>query len=200
MQRPSPPRQRTAHQEYLERHTAITIHRTRSPTPQQHALSRSAPNAPFGKRASIRSKYWVSAPAHQTHQTHHFRKPISTHQNKSSKFILYIYNIKILCHPFSLSLHQQQNKNAPNKNGAFGAFGAQGLKAFIYCGWRLVRLYGAFGTHGALTRLPPHQLSSNFKTARKAFCGTLTLPICFMRFLPRFCFSRSFLFRDTSPP
>ena len=37
-------------------------------------------------------------------------------------------------------------------------------------------------------------------TARKAFCGTSTLPICFIRFLPRFCFSSNLRLRLTSPP
>ena len=41
---------------------------------------------------------------------------------------------------------------------------------------------------------------SQFKTARKAFCGTSTEPICFMRFLPLFCFSNSFFLRVISPP
>ena len=30
---------------------------------------------------------------------------------------------------------------------------------------------------------------SIFSTAKNAFCGTSTFPICFMRFFPRFCFS-----------
>ena len=41
---------------------------------------------------------------------------------------------------------------------------------------------------------------SSFNTARKAFCGTSTVPICFIRFLPRFCFSNSLRLRLTSPP
>ena len=41
---------------------------------------------------------------------------------------------------------------------------------------------------------------SSLRTARNAFCGTSTLPICFIRFLPRFCFSRSLRLRLTSPP
>ena len=41
---------------------------------------------------------------------------------------------------------------------------------------------------------------SSFRTARKAFWGTSTLPICFIRFLPRFCFSNSLRLRLTSPP
>ncbi len=43
-------------------------------------------------------------------------------------------------------------------------------------------------------------LSSIFSTAIKASCGTSTLPTCFMRFLPSFCFSSSFRFREMSPP
>ncbi len=42
--------------------------------------------------------------------------------------------------------------------------------------------------------------SSTFKIAMKASCGTSTLPMAFMRFLPAFCFSRSFRLRDISPP
>ena len=41
---------------------------------------------------------------------------------------------------------------------------------------------------------------SDFRTARKALCGMVTLPIIFIRFLPFFCFSRSFRFREMSPP
>src|SRR3989344_2934285 len=44
-----------------------------------------------------------------------------------------------------------------------------------------------------------HQ-SSTCKMARNASCGTSTDPICFMRFLPAFCFSRSLRLRLTSPP
>src|SRR6202007_401505 len=47
----------------------------------------------------------------------------------------------------------------------------------------------------AAHRLSPSRLS----TARKASCGTSTAPTCFMRFLPFFCRSSSFLFRVTSP-
>ena len=42
--------------------------------------------------------------------------------------------------------------------------------------------------------------SSVDNTARKASCGISTLPSCFIRFLPSFCFSRSLRLRDTSPP
>jgi hypothetical protein len=38
------------------------------------------------------------------------------------------------------------------------------------------------------------------RTARKASCGTSTLPTCFIRFLPCFCFSQSFRLRVMSPP
>src|ERR687887_231445 len=37
-------------------------------------------------------------------------------------------------------------------------------------------------------------------TARKASCGTSTIPTCFIRFLPAFCFSSSFRLRVMSPP
>ena len=43
----------------------------------------------------------------------------------------------------------------------------------------------------------PHSTCS---TARNASCGISTAPICFIRFLPSFCFSRSLRFRVTSPP
>src|SRR6185369_16943662 len=43
-------------------------------------------------------------------------------------------------------------------------------------------------------------LSSICRTARKASCGISTEPTCFMRFLPSFCFSRSFFLRVMSPP
>ena len=44
-----------------------------------------------------------------------------------------------------------------------------------------------------------HQ-SSTLRIARKASCGTSTVPICFMRFLPAFCFSSSLRLREMSPP
>src|SRR5690606_1885152 len=43
-------------------------------------------------------------------------------------------------------------------------------------------------------------LSSTCSTARKASCGISTLPTCFMRFLPAFCFSSSLRLREMSPP
>ena len=42
--------------------------------------------------------------------------------------------------------------------------------------------------------------SSIFKTAMNASDGTETVPKVRMRFLPSFCFSRSFFFRVISPP
>ena len=39
-----------------------------------------------------------------------------------------------------------------------------------------------------------------FNTAMKASCGTLTLPIIFMRFLPLACLLSSFFLREMSPP
>jgi hypothetical protein len=42
--------------------------------------------------------------------------------------------------------------------------------------------------------------SSSLRRERKASWGTSTEPTIFMRFLPSFCFSRSFLLRVTSPP
>ena len=45
------------------------------------------------------------------------------------------------------------------------------------------------------------QLSSSIlSTARKASVGICTLPRLRIRFLPSFCFSRSFFFRVMSPP
>src|SRR5450756_2050172 len=41
---------------------------------------------------------------------------------------------------------------------------------------------------------------SSSRTARKASCGTSMVPICFMRFLPFFCFSSSLRLRLMSPP
>ncbi len=41
---------------------------------------------------------------------------------------------------------------------------------------------------------------SIFNTARNADCGTSTLPIWRMRFLPFFCFSSSLRLREISPP
>jgi len=37
-------------------------------------------------------------------------------------------------------------------------------------------------------------------TSKNAFCGMLTFPTCFMRFLPSFCFSSSLRLRVMSPP
>ena len=42
--------------------------------------------------------------------------------------------------------------------------------------------------------------SSTCNIAKKASWGTSTDPICFMRFLPAFCFSRSLRLRLMSPP
>src|SRR5204862_8181491 len=41
---------------------------------------------------------------------------------------------------------------------------------------------------------------SRLSTARKASCGTSTMPTCFMRFLPAFCCSSSLRLRVMSPP
>ena len=41
---------------------------------------------------------------------------------------------------------------------------------------------------------------STCSTARNASCGISTVPTCFMRRFPSFCFSRSFRFRVMSPP
>ena len=41
---------------------------------------------------------------------------------------------------------------------------------------------------------------SRLSTARNASCGTSTLPTCFIRFLPFFCFSSSLRLRVMSPP
>ena len=41
---------------------------------------------------------------------------------------------------------------------------------------------------------------SRLSTARNASCGTSTIPTCFMRFFPAFCFSSSFRLREMSPP
>ena len=38
--------------------------------------------------------------------------------------------------------------------------------------------------------------SFNFKTAMKASCGTSTLPMAFIRFLPFACFFNSFFFLE----
>ena len=42
--------------------------------------------------------------------------------------------------------------------------------------------------------------SSTLRTAMKASCGISTVPNCFMRFLPSFCFSKSLRLREISPP
>src|ERR1019366_5856769 len=41
---------------------------------------------------------------------------------------------------------------------------------------------------------------STFRMARNAFWGISTVPTCFIRFLPSFCFSSSFRLREISPP
>ena len=45
-----------------------------------------------------------------------------------------------------------------------------------------------------------HYDSSTLRTAMKASCGISTVPNCFIRFLPSFCFSRSLRLREMSPP
>ena len=52
--------------------------------------------------------------------------------------------------------------------------------------------------HGVSLRSTCSQ--SNFSTAKKACCGTSTVPICFIFFFPSFCFSSSLRFRLMSPP
>ena len=58
------------------------------------------------------------------------------------------------------------------------------------------RIVGASGFRFAHHRVH----SSTWRMARKASCGTSTVPICFMRFLPAFCFSSSLRLRVMSPP
>ena len=41
---------------------------------------------------------------------------------------------------------------------------------------------------------------STWSTARNASCGISTVPTCFMRRFPSFCFSSSLRFRVMSPP
>ena len=47
---------------------------------------------------------------------------------------------------------------------------------------------------------PPFCPWPMLSTARNASCGTSTMPTCFIRFLPAFCFSSSFRLREMSPP
>src|SRR5271166_2167859 len=49
-------------------------------------------------------------------------------------------------------------------------------------------------------RPSPGQSSVSSRTDRKASWEISTFPTCFIRFLPSFCFSRSFLFLVMSPP
>ena len=49
-------------------------------------------------------------------------------------------------------------------------------------------------------RVPLTRRHSTCSTARNASCGISTAPICFMRFFPSFCFSRSLRLRVMSPP
>ena len=52
----------------------------------------------------------------------------------------------------------------------------------------------------ALLKFDAGQPSLSSSTDRNASCEISTLPICFIRFLPSFCFSSSFRLRETSPP
>ena len=95
-------------------------------------------------------------------------------------------------HFFTLGLHQaalgreQQAIEKPDKSGQRGQGRQdQGKVYFHACG---------FLAAGAA------YLLSTWSTARKASCGISTRPTCFMRFLPSFCFSRSFFLRVASPP
>ena len=60
------------------------------------------------------------------------------------------------------------------------------------------RLVRPLAPKGPVDGFPVHR--STFSTARNASCGISTLPTCFMRFLPSFCFSSSLRLRDMSPP
>ena len=51
-----------------------------------------------------------------------------------------------------------------------------------------------------LDRRQVAQSSLSSRTDRNASCEISTFPTCFIRFLPSFCFSRSFRFREISPP
>ncbi len=52
----------------------------------------------------------------------------------------------------------------------------------------------------AITPAPLDHSSPSSRTERKASCEISTLPTCFIRFLPSFCFSSSLRFREMSPP
>ena len=56
------------------------------------------------------------------------------------------------------------------------------------------------GKHQRRENLHGLHQSSTCKIARKASWGTSTDPICFIRFLPAFCFSSSLRLREMSPP
>src|SRR4029079_14881246 len=54
---------------------------------------------------------------------------------------------------------------------------------------------------GGLLEIAGHSVSVPIlSTARNASCGICTLPTCFIRFLPSFCFSSSLRLREISPP
>ena len=60
---------------------------------------------------------------------------------------------------------------------------------------------GNDGEDGGAAQWPRHfSFIVPLRTAMKADCGTLTWPNSFILALPRFCFSRTFIFRVTSPP
>ena len=66
-------------------------------------------------------------------------------------------------------------------------------------GWMPGRAAPAHSRTGALTH-PFVGQSPTWSTARKASCGISTVPTCFIRFFPSFCFSSSLRLREMSPP
>ena len=104
----------------------------------------------------------------------------------------------------SLRLNKPYHKVYPQKVCFYFPFPApmhQGNCLSIYCLQNKSRNNDSgFGRMEYVSKGQAFWNQSSFNTAMKASWGISTLPTCFIRFFPAFCFSRSFFFRLTSPP
>ena len=94
------------------------------------------------------------------------------------------------------------NTSSRRKEQADSRFGDLHISAFLASQFRLNahRAKCLFELPASAQKLGQLLSSPTLSTARKASWGISTRPIRFIRFLPSFCFSRSFRLREMSPP
>ncbi|MBO0821992.1 MAG: DUF1707 and DUF4190 domain-containing protein [Nocardiopsaceae bacterium] len=83
---------------------------------------------------------------------------------------------------------------------ALTAGGSTGGTGTGLSGFPALSRYLALPPSSRYLALPPSGCWPVVSAATNASCGTSTRPIVFIRFLPSFCLSRSFRFREMSPP